>query len=347
MKKTISLFVFLFSMQLMTAQFENLFTATGDANTYLSHYTEPVINGFLYSTSSGWFTSAKALKPFHFQLNISAAGSIVPDDETYFTFDPSEYQYTTLASGPNTLPTVLGGTSSSVLHIDVPVGNNEHLVTDVDALDGTDLKNEFDLPFNMVPSPNIQLSMGLPFGTAVSVRYLPKIENSGASINQIGVGVQHSISQYIPAKTDENGKQNKRHFNMAVAAAFNHITIDYDDDPTDQYYLTSGLNTVTVEALASLDYRFISFYGGVGITQGDGNIDVKGSMDVSYDVYDDNGVYLRTENKTITDPLQLKYDISGIKTKMGVQLNLFVLKIFADYTIQKYPVVNVGLGFKI
>ncbi len=347
MKKLLLLISFLFVSQISMAQFENLFAASGDANNYLSHYTKPIFNGFLYSTSSGWFTSAKPLKPFHFQLNISAAGAIVPDEENTFAFDPSEYQYTSIASGPNTLPTVLGGDSSSVLHIDVPLGGNEHLVTDVDALSGVNLKQEYDLPFNMVPSPNIQLSMGLPLGTAVSLRYLPTIENSGASINQLGIGVQHSISQYIPPTTDEDGKQNKRHLNLAVAAAFNHIRIDYDNDPTDQYYITSGLNTVTVEALASLDYRFISFYGGVGLTNGTGNVDLKGSVDVSYDVYDNNGIFLRTENKTITDPLQLKYKVSGMKTKMGVQLNLFVLKIFADYTIQKYPVLNVGLGFKI
>ncbi len=347
MKKLFLLAGFMLFTVSSQAQFENLFTATGDANTYLSHYTKPVFNGFLYSTSSGWFTSAKALKPFHFQLNISAAGAIVPDSENTFVFDPAEYQYTTLQSGSNELPTVLGGDASSVLHIDVPVGNNEHLVTDVDALSGVDLKNEYDLPFNMVPSPNIQLSMGLPLGTALSIRYLPKIENNGVSINQIGAGVQHSISQYIPSKIGEEGKQGKRRFNLAVAAAFNHITIDYDDDPTDQYYLTTGLNTISLEALASLDYRFITLYGGVGFTSGDGNVDLKGSVDVSYDVYDDNGVYLRTDNVTVTDPLKLRYNVSGMKTKMGVQLNLFVLKIFADYTIQKYPVVNMGIGFKI
>ena len=347
MKKLLLLAFFFLGLQMNYGQFENLFAASGDANTYLSHYTKPIVNGFLYSTSSGWFTSAKPLKPFHFQLNVSAAGAIVPDEENSFTFNPSEYQYTTISSGPNTLPTVLGGDASTVLHIDVPLGANEHLETDVDALSGVDLKNEYDLPFNMVPSPNIQLSMGLPFGTAVSLRFLPKLQNGGASINQLGIGVQHSISQYIPLKTNEDGKSSKRHLNLAIAAAFNHINIDYDNDTTDQYYLTSGLNTITLEALASLDYRFISFYGGVGFTQGNGNIDLKGQVDVSYDVYDNNGVYVRTDNKTIIDPLQLKYDISGMKTKMGVQLNLFVLKIFADYTIQKYPVLNVGLGFKI
>jgi hypothetical protein len=346
MKKFIVLLILLFSSQISYSQFENLFAASGDANTYLSHYTEPIFNGFLYGTSSGWFTSAKPLKPFRFQLNIMAAGSIVPDEENYFTFNPAEYQYTTIASGSNVLPTVLGGDSSSVLHIDVPLGNNEHMITDVDALSGIDLKNEYDLPFNVVPSPNIQLSMGLPFGTAISLRYLPKIENEGASINQIGVGVQHSISQYIPSNKDSKGKS-KRHLNLAVAAAFNHITIDYDDDPTDQYYLTSGINTISLEALASLDYRFVSFYGGIGFTQGDGNVDIKGDLDVSYDVYDDNGVYLRSENITITDPLKLRYNVSGMKTKIGVQLNLYILKIFADYTIQKYPTVNMGLGFKI
>ncbi len=347
MKKLIAVFLFVLAFQNSRAQFENIFTAIDDANTYLSHYTEPVFKGFLYSTSSGWFTSAKPLKPFHFQLSIMGAGAIVPDEETYFNFNPAEYQYITISSGSQTLPTVLGGESNTILHIDVPLDNNDHLVTDVEALDGVDLKSEYDLPFNVVPSPNFQLSMGLPLGTAVSLRYLPKIENNGVTINQVGIGVQHSISQYIHPSDAVSGTNNKRHFNLAVAGAYNHITIDYDDDPTDNYYLTTGLNTVTVEALASLDYRLISFYAGVGFVQGDGNVDLKGNVDVSYDVYDENGVYKGTENISIKDPLKLRYDVSGMKTKMGIQLNLFVLKIFADYTIQKYPVVNMGLGIKI
>ncbi len=329
------------------AQFENMFTANGDANKYLSKYSAPVFNGFLYSTSSSWFRSAKALKPFHFKLDISAAGALIPDSETSFKFNASDYVYTTISSGSDIIPTILGGDTTTKLLFDVPVSGNEHQTVELNALKGVDLKSEYDLPANVVPAPNIQIGMGLPLGTVVALRYVPNIKSNGASFQQLGIGVQHSLSQYIPVGKDEKGKKKKRHFNLAVAAAFNRLNLEYVPNSSNNYKFISGFNTIDFEGIASFDYKFISFYGGVGYVTGEGNLDMKGSFDITYAVKDNNGNLLRTETKTITDPLKLKYNIGGMKTKLGVQFNLFVLRIFADYSIQKYPVVNAGIGFKI
>jgi len=346
MKKLV-LLISMLSLINVSAQFENLFTSNGDANKYLSHYTAPVFNGFLYATGSSWFTSAKPLKKFHFQLNIAAAGALVPDAETKFTFDPNEYDYMDVQSGSNILPTVLGGDTNSVLSIDVPAGGNTHHVVQLDALSGVDLKTDFNIPVNVVPAPNIQLSLGLPLHSMVSLRYLPQINSEGASIQLLGLGLMHSISQYFPAKKDEKGKKKKRRFNLAVGAAFNSLSMEYIPKNVTDYKFEAGLNTFTLEGIASLDYKFISLYGGIGYTGGNGNLDMKGSFDITYDVRDNNGVLLGTQTTTITDPLKLRYNIGGMKTKFGVQLNLYFFKIFADYTLQKYPVLNTGIAIKI
>ncbi len=346
MKKLV-LLISMLSLINVSAQFENMFTSNGDANKYLSHYTAPVFNGFLYATGSSWFTSAKPLKKFHFQLNIAAAGAIIPDKETRFTFNSSEYQYMSIKSGPDELPTVLGGDAQSVLLIKVPVGSNMHQVAELNALNGVDLKADYNLPFNVVPAPNIQVSMGLPLKSMVSLRYMPKLENNGASIQLLGLGVMHSISQYFPVKKDENGKKIVRHLNLAVGAAFNSLSMEYIPENTNDYKFLAGLNTFTIEGIASLDWKFFSLYGGMGYTLGKGNLDMKGSFDITYDIRDNNNILLGTQTETITDPLKLRYNIGGMKTKIGAQLNLVFLKIFADYSFQKYPVANLGIAFKI
>ncbi len=331
------------------AQFENMFASNGDANVYLSKFSAPIFNGFLYSTSSSWFRSAKALKPFHFQFDISAAGAIIPDSETNFKFNPSDYDYMSIktGSGPDILPTILGGDTSSVLVVDVPSGVNEHQVAEISAISGVNLKSEYNLPANVVPAPNIQLMFGLPLQTSIAVRFVPNITSNGAGFNQLGIGVQHSLSQYIPVGKDEKGKKKKRHFNLAVAAAFNRLNLEYTPNTTNDYKFVSSFNTLDFEGIASIDYKFISFYGGIGYVTGSGNFDMKGSFDITYAVKDDAGNYIGSETKTVTDPLKLKYNIGGLKSKIGVQFNIFVLRIFADYSIQKYSVFNVGLGLKI
>lgn len=346
MKKLI-LLISILSIFNVSAQFENMFTSNGDANKYLSHYTAPVFNGFLYATGSSWFTSAKPLKKFHFQLNIAAAGALVPDDETRFNFNPAEYEYMHIDSGSDILPTVLGGDANSVLLIDVPAGANTHHVVKLDALSGVDLKSDFNIPVNVVPAPNIQLSMGLPLNSMVSVRYMPQLNSEGASIQLLGLGLMHSISQYFPQKKDENGKKEKRRLNLAFGAAFSSLSMEYVPENVTDYKFEASLNTYTLEGLASFDFKFLSLYGGFGYTGGNGNLDLKGSFDITYDVRDDNGVLIGTQTTPITDPLKLRYNIGGMKTKVGAQLNLYFFKIFADYTIQKYSVLNAGIAIKI
>jgi hypothetical protein len=298
----------------------------------------------MYASNAGWVTSAKPIKAFHFELNIGASGALIPTEAENFQFNPADYQYLQVESGPSLIPTVMGGPSSTIMKIEIPDNNgNEVKVLEFNAPDG--IKNE--IPVNAVPAPSIQASMGLPLGTEVNLRYAPKIVTSdGAFIQLLGIGLKHSLSQYFPAGKDENGKKNKRHFNLAAHASFQNIGAGYDDPNSDKA-AHLNINTISLQGIASFDYKFLSLYSAVGYSKGFSSLDFLGTYSFTYDVQDNNGNHLRNENVSVIDPLQLKYDLNGMKAKFGFKLKLYFFRIFADYTIQEYPVATAGIGFKI
>ncbi len=325
------------------AQFDRIFASEGDANKFISDYTRPVFKGLMYASNSAWITSAKPIKPFHIELNISASGAFVPPAYETFKFNDSDYNYLHIESGPDELPTVMGGESHTHLKIVIPdSAHNENKVLELDAPGG--IKDS--LPVNAVPAPAIQLSLGLPLGSEVNLRYLPELKDpSGGFINLIGIGVKHSITQYFPKPKDEKGNKKKRHFNIAIHAAYQHLSAGYNDPNSDKG-VHLDLSTISFQGMASLDYKFISLYGAVGFSKGYTSLDVLGSYSFPYEVVDNNGNFIRVDNTTVIDPLKLSYDLNGMKAKAGIKLKLFFLQIYADYTLQEFPVATAGIGFK-
>jgi len=304
----------------------------------------PFFHGMLHASSAGWSNSAKPLRPFSFALDISASGALIPKDAEHFTFRQSDYQYLRISSGSSEIPTVLGGDAHTRLEIVIPInGGTEQKVMEFDAASGIST----NLPMNLVPMPKLQLSMGLPLGTEVSLRYVPNISAANQGyVGLFGLGVKHSISQYFPKAKDENGKKKKQHFNLSVQASYENMSAGTLNTSNDKNVELS-MSAINLQGLASFDYKFLTLYSGVGYTKGSSTFKVKGTYDYSYDVQDSNGVHLRTETVQIVDPLTLEFNPSGYRATVGARLNLFFLKIFADYTFQKYSVVNFGVGFKI
>ena len=202
------------------------------------------------------------------------------------------------------------------------------------------------LPVNVVPAPAIQMSMGLPLGSEVNLRYAPTLtDDNGGFFQLLGVGFKHSISQYFSTGKDENGKKNKRHFNLAAHVAYQHISAGYDDQHSDKA-LHMNISTISLQGIASFDYKLISLYGAVGYSKGFTTMDVLGTYNYTYDVQDNNGNHIRYETVSVTDPLKLDYDLNGMKAKAGLKLKLAFFQIFADYTLQEFPVATAGVGFK-
>lgn len=335
MKLLVFFFAFLFSFSLK-AQIEEIFSARDDAQTYLNHYLSPAMNGLMYNLNNSWYSTGKTHETWGFDITISASAAIIPDEEKLFLFDANEYNNLHILNGSNMLPTAAGGTTTSNL-----VTSNEFGSNSFKALDGIgdEWPENFIIPVS-VPTPMIQAGVGIPGGTDVKLRYFPKLDSDELSFGLIGIGVQHDLTQHFPILD----KIPTLH--ISALGAFTHSSLIYTPLNSvvagENQSMKMDVNTYTVQAIGDIDLKIVNFYLGMGYTAGTTNLDALGTY--QYD-FDGNGSY--NSNETLTDPMALKFDINGFKTTAGVRLNLGPVRLFADYTLQKYPAIATGISMSI
>jgi len=345
MKKFILVMTLLVSIQQSHAQeLETILLAADDASLLTENYLNPAVTGLIYSMNGGWFTTAKTHKKFGFDITINANASFVPSKEQIFAFIPSDYTFLSLPNGETELNTVMSeNDAETVVDIRIPTDNGTYKVASFDMPGGI----AEDLPINAVPTPMVQLGFGLPYKTDIKLRFVPTLNfDDSVEANLIGFGLQHDIMQYF-------GPLDKLPLNVSILGAFTNMKVAYaieDDTPDDEVAVSNGeaefkMNTWTVQAIASLDFKIITLYGSVGYNNGKSTVKMKGDYTLTYDVEDDNGNVIGTVNESISDPINLDFDANGMRATIGTRLNLGFFKIFADYTLQEYNTASAGIAF--
>jgi hypothetical protein len=345
MKQLILCFVVLLASQMSKAQeLESILIAADDAEKLTENYLNPAVKGVMYSMNGGWYTTAKTHKKFGFDITISANASFIPSKDEVFAFFESDYSFLSLPNGEATLPTVMSSNDSeTIIDVSVPVGDGTFKVASFEMPGGI----ADDLPLNAAPAPMIQVGLGLPFNTDLKARFVPNIKfDDDVEANLIGFGLQHDIMQYL-------GPLDKLPLNVSILGAFTTMKVAYDipdDSISDDVTVTNGeaefkMNTWTIQAVASLDFRLLTIYGGIGYNNGTSTVKMKGDYQLNYDIEDDNGQVVGTVTENISDPMDIDFDANGVRGTLGARLNLGVFKIFADYTVQEYNTASAGIAF--
>ncbi|WP_299229639.1 DUF6588 family protein [uncultured Psychroserpens sp.] len=346
MKKFIIFIFLLFSYQQSRSQeLETIILAADDASLLAENYLNPAMLGLMYSMNGGWFTTAKTHKKFGFDITINANASFVPEKDQMFAFIPSDYAFLALPNGENSLPTVMSedDTETTVdIRIPIPNSNGSFKVASFDMPGGiTD-----DLPINAVPTPMVQAGLGLPFNTDIKLRFVPTLSfDDDVKANLIGFGLQHDVMQYF-------GPLDKLPLNVSVLAAFTNmkVTYDIDGENVDEVTVNNGeaefkMNTWTLQAIASLDFKIVTFYGSLGYNRGKTTAKMKGDYILTYDVENSNGDVVGSVSETVSDPINLDFEADGMRATIGSRLNIGFFKIFADYTFQEYNTASAGIAF--
>jgi hypothetical protein len=186
-----------------------------------------------------------------------------------------------------------------------------------------------DLVMNSVPTPYLQLGLGLFFDTDLMVRYVPKLKNQGAEFGLFGVGFKHNLMQYF-------GFLDKLPLNISALASYSKMNLDYQLSSVNTGQMVNyEVDTFTIQALGSLDFPIISIVGGIGYGKGNVAFDMLGD----YIIPLANGT-----SKTLTDPLKSDKEYTGAHAMIGARANLLFLKIFANYTLQEFNTLNVGVS---
>lgn len=319
----------LFVTQFSKAQdLENiLLSARGDANKLTEAYINPAMKGLIYGMNSGWYHTAKVHKKLGFDISIGLNASMVPTKDEMFTISDLE-SINLLSGGTVTSPTVVGSGDGADVLVTTTV-NGQVATTTFQLPEGI----SEDLPLNAVPTPAVQLSVGLPFKIDIMARFVPEVGDDDVKGSLIGFGLKKEITSLF-------GPLEKLPLHVSILGAYTNMNVDYKMDGTAIAGVNQRaefkLNSYTIQAIGSLNFPIINIYGGFGYSGGSSNLKMLGEYDLEYD----GGVSV-----TLDDPIDLDFDASGFRTTIGARLSLGFFKIFADYTLQEYNTVSGGIAF--
>jgi hypothetical protein len=321
------------------AAVENMFQA----------YLNPYVNALGANLNGGWYNTAKTHKLGGFDLTLSISTSFVPTADK--NFDPSHYlknsQFISVSADGAKAPTVAGDSKAGPALI---------------VKDGNTTLAQFNTPkgtgLGFIPSPMLQLGIGLVKSTDVTVRYLPSFSiGDYGSVNLWGVGVKHSIKQWIPGiklapffhLTAQVGyTQLKTNFCLNLQPEQYSNAIDETTLPYNNQKMELIAKNLTGNILASFDFPIIAVYAGVGFSNTNTTLALTGDYPIPSIRPASTVVVVRDENK-ITNPLDMEFSsVDGSKTKPrlngGIRFKFAIITLHFDYTYANYSVATAGLG---
>lgn len=338
--------LFLFS-SLTFSQFDNtdfLKSAPADGVKYLQAYLSPYANAFGSGLSGSWYNTAKPHKFGGFDITMGVSVGFVPSSAE--TFDVSKIGFTTL-TGTGMASTVAGPKTDGPL---MSYKVNGVTLASFHAPQGTNWK--------YIPVPTAQIGVGLPLGTELKVRFIPKIKINDGDVSLWGVGILHSLMQYIPG--------NKlTPFDVSLFAGFTKLRgniplslePDFPQNYTTPYSASNSFNdqnlkmsvqSLNISAIGSVNLKVITFYGGLGYCKTRTMGEVQGNFPTPVYVttplpghveYNNDGVKKGSDFPN----LDIK-NFSGLRANVGFRIKLAVVTIHADYTRAQYNVLTTGLG---
>ncbi len=162
-------------------------------------------------------------------------------------------------------------------------------------------------------------AVGIPFGIAFEAVIVPKLTTSGASVNSTSFAVKWNINDVIPVLP----------VNLALRGVYSDAKFEFSQVVSSVNVSVSNTTKVTgVQLLLSPMFPLVEPYVGVGLLSGTDELTVTGSNPIFAPSYSTS----QTEKKTV----------SGTQILAGVDLNLLLIKLGAEYS-QAFGASRVGL----
>lgn len=306
-----------------------LLAARADANKLTEAYISPAMTGLIYGMNSGWYHTAKVHKKLGFDLSIGFNASMVPSKDEIFTLSGLE----SVVGGTVTSSTVAGSGDGANIVIGTSV-QGQAVTTSFEMPSG--IKD--DLPISAVPTPAVQLSVGLPFKLDAMLRFVPKVGDDDVKGKLFGLGLKKEITGIF-------GSLDKLPLHVSLLAAYTNMDVNYEMDgseiPGQNQNAEFKLDSFTTQVIASLNFPIINVYGGLGYSGGNSTLKMMGRYDLQYTPVASGP----TITESINNPINLDFDAGGFRATLGARLSLGFFKIFGDYTIQEYNTLSAGIAF--
>ncbi len=307
----------------------NIFAAgLEDARRFSASYFDPLNESIVFTTSSGWYNSAKAKPLGGFEISVigTVSGLNGKTEKTQFSLNTGDYQNLQFASGPETQI------------VSTALGDQVGIGVFVEGAGGAD-RRDFQLPtglgsdISFVPTGYVQAAVGLIKGTEVKARFLPKVGFQGTRVGLIGAGIQHDFTSHIPAD---------KLLPIAVSGVIGYTRVSGEYDFTNSDIISGSgqrvdqaLSVWNFSAVVSTKLPIINFYGGLGFTTGTAETSLLGTYVVSEGPF----------QQTYTDPFTLDNRYSGFTGTAGFKLKLGFIRFHADYQLSEFSNVTAGVHF--
>ncbi len=282
-------------------------------------FASPASNSAAYQATAGWFSSAASLDEWKVDVSVHANALFVPSSKQEYTVNAGDFSVLKINEGQNgaVIPTAFGKQSDVVFNGSVM--GNEFSFNAIEGIDKSALVHPF-----------IEVAVGLPFETEISVRALPELDVDGSKFSTYGVGIKHNLSQYFRFNEEED-------LQLAAIATYNIFDVKYEftqisiPDLVNLNLIDVNANVWMAEFMASKRYENFEIFGALGVAQS--------SFDYQFDGSGIGLPIINTELEALSDQeAQFKGDI-------GFNLYFNKFKISTMATAGNFFNINLGLHF--
>jgi len=222
-----------------------------DGEKLIGAYIAPALKAFSLGMNQGWYNTAKPHKIAGVDLTFTGSFMKVPASEQIF--DAGQLGLTNLTvvdqsgneKSDKTMSTLLGPDNPATLSLTGTLGDTSD---DFEAPSGIELGSDVKFLENKMPAAMLQLGFGLPKGTDIKLRLVPKIDlGNDSEFKLFGIGVMHDVKQHI-AKS-----------RLALLGDFDINGTDYTN-PVDLNFAASGMRLTTGMRLKLAVFTFHADY---------------------------------------------------------------------------------------
>ena len=309
-----------------------LISGVEDTKRFVYDYLKPGTEAAMYNLSNGWYHTAEVKNPLGFELSIVGNASLDLGSHQSFFLNTEDYENVQFADGAlgKEVSTLFGQNEPGVQVQSLyqnSSGDQQSIVYDLPQGVGEAEVNYFPLAF-------LQARLGLFKGTEVKARYFPNINYNEVKAGLIGGAIQHEFTSWIPGADL---------FPVSVAGLVGYTEMNAEYDFTEavllegeNQILDAEMYTWVFAAIISTRIPVFNIYGGIGYASGTSETRMRGTYEI---VDTDSGENLAT----LTDPLKVSHEIGGLIANLGISFKLGILKLNADYNLQQYNTVSVGV----
>ena len=291
-------------------------------------YISPISTGLGSTLNSGFHQTASTHGLLGFDIGLRVMAALPPAEADFFqpvlpgsvTFQSVAYSQPYEVAGVGMTPTAVGDGAGAILQ--PRVGSSFHTALLAAGEDPADYQVQFPEGINIpaVPFVVVQGSVGVGFGTDITLRYLPSfnVHDDVGEISAFGYGLKHSLTQWLPTPPL---------IDVAVTAGWQDLSMGE--------YLDASASSIGL--IGSVGAGPVTLYSMIRREQA--------TVDVSYTAENlDGNLGLPIDGVQIAFTNEMP---SQTLFGAGVTLNIVGVELSGEYSLAEYNTVAAKIGFSM